>query len=172
MSTLSTMATGARILAALLSTLLLAACGGGTSVVPSSSPRSLNAFEQELVGDYVLEDFTLIQPGEGGFRADDFEAYDGELHLDADGFAHIRLEVCAEAGANAEGCERLFTWRADAGWLYLEGVDAAGGDAWARWTSGGMGGLTTEFCVPTNHPECEQMLVEDGYEVFIWQRTR
>ena len=157
--------------AALALALLGAGCGGGSTELVGTQPTALNAFEQDLVGSYALSDFAFIQPGEGGFDKKDFEAYAGELQLEASGFARICLELCDDPTADPRGCERTFTWTADAGWIYFVSADGQGADAWAAWQQGDMGQLTTEFRVPTNHAECEQLIVEDGFEVFTWRRV-
>ena len=157
--------------ALILAASLLSGCGSGgdsTTALPSSA---LNTFEQELAGTYALENFTVIEPGVGGFDAEDFEAFEGTMRLGEDGFARLQMELCEDAAAEPEICDRRFTWHADAGWLYLECIDTTGGDAWAVWEQAGMGRVNTEFREPTNHPECEHLLLEDGFEAFTWRRV-
>lgn len=152
-----------------LVTLVLSACGGsgGTSATPLAP--SLNAFEQELVGTYELLDFALIQPGEGGSRAEDYEEFAGELVLEQSGRARLQLDLCRDGAERQSGCDREFLWSADAGWIFLDAVDASGSDAMAAWKYGALGRLDTEFRAPMNRPECGQILVRDGFEVYTWE---
>ena len=165
------MSTKALLITAISIAFLAAGCGGGgdgTYVAPASG---LNAFESDLVGTYALQDFFLIQPGDGGYDPSSFEAFAGELVLEPNGTAVVTLEMCEDAQTVTHACDRHFTWTADAGWIYLECVEG-GADAWASYARGGMGSMTTEFRVPTNHTDVGQLLVEDGYELYTWRRVQ
>lgn len=157
--------------AVVMAALLLPACGGGGDTSLVGTPSTLNAFEQELVGTYSLQEFFYIQPGEGGFASDDFEEYTGILVLEPDGRACLQLDLCRDAQEERIGCNRDYAWSADAGWIYLESADGSAPPAQATWSQGTMGRLTTEFRAPINRPDCEQILVDDGYELYTWQRA-
>jgi len=153
------------VLAAFLTT---AACGGGGTTGSTLGASAMNPFEQELAGTYVLKDFALIQSGVGGLWPSDFETWDGQLVLSPDRNATLKLDLRPAAGGDALAGERHFTWRADAGWIFLTATDAGAPNAMATWQIGGMGALHTEFAVPVNRPDCAPVLLDEGQEAFDW----